>query len=264
MISPKQVARKAVTALGLDRALKARRVANAGSVTIDGQEIPPSTIRLGGHNFSADRDFLDAAVRDAQRLERATGVSTDSSILDIGCGVGRLPIGLRANFGSLQNYTGLDVDAGSIGWCKKHITGTNVVFVHLDLANDRYNPKGEKIDDSFRLPLPSQSFDVIHLYSVFSHMQTDDVVAYLREFERLLAPGGQVFLTAFVEEGVEDIAINPPGYGTFPGEWDGALHCVRFDRNFFNRLVGDAGLSIVRFDHASDTDGQSAIFLKRP
>jgi SAM-dependent methyltransferase len=258
----KRVARKTAAALGVDRRLKAARIANAGTVTVDGQEIPPASIRLGGHNFERDRDFLDCAIRDAQRLEEAIGVTSGSRVLDIGCGVGRLPIGLRAHFGTLTNYTGVDVDAGSIAWCKKHIVGDHVSFIHLDLANDRYNPTGSAIDDHFRLPLPDSSFDAIHLYSVFSHMETSDVVAYLREFRRLLAPEGRVFLTAFVEGGVPDIAINPPGYGSFPGEWSGALHCVRFDRTFFEGLVHDAGLAIDRFDHASDTDGQSAIFLK--
>jgi SAM-dependent methyltransferase len=245
------------------RSLRAARIGSAGAVLLDGQTIPPASIRLGGHNFADDRDFLDCAKRDARRLQETIGITASSRVLDIGCGVGRLPIGIRAEFGSLQHYTGVDVDAGSIAWCQKHISGADVSFVHLDLANERYNPTGSSIDESFRLPLPNTSFDVIHLYSVFSHMETGDVVAYLREFARLLAPGGAVFLTAFVEEDVADMTINPSGYGSYPGAWEGALHCVRFDRRFFAGLVHDAGLSISRFQHASDTDGQSAIFLER-
>src|SRR4029077_19545452 len=128
----------------------------------------------------------------------------------VGCGVGRLGTGLRAHFGKLANYTGVDVDAGSIAWCRKHLTGNNVAFIHLDLANDRYNPDGARMDENFRLPLRDESYDVIHLYSVFSHMETLDVVTYLHELYRLLAPEGTVFLTAFVEEEVEEMTINPP------------------------------------------------------
>lgn len=146
-----------------------------------------------------------------------------SRLLDFGCGVGRLAIGLRSHFGSLNHYTGVDVDPGGIAWCAKHITGADVSFIHIDLANEHYNPKGEALDEDFRVPLLAGSFDVSHLCSVFSHMETEDVVAYPGEFDRLLAPGGQVFLTAFVEDDVDDIAINPAGYGTFPGEWTGAF-----------------------------------------
>jgi SAM-dependent methyltransferase len=258
----KDAARGTARRFGIDSRLRAARIANAGSVTLDGHRLPPASIRLGGHNFADDRAFLDAALRDARRLEQTCGVHAGSRVLDIGCGVGRLPIGLRARFGTLAGYTGVDVDAGCIGWCRKNLGGGGATLVHVDLANERYNPSGAAINGGFRLPLADAGFDVIHLYSVFSHMEGGDVRAYLKEFRRLLAPGGRVFLTAFIEEGVEDQAVNPDGYGSFPGEWEGALHCVRFDRGFFDSMVSDAGLIIERFDHASDTDGQSAVFLR--
>jgi SAM-dependent methyltransferase len=247
--------------IGLRPKLRCFLLANAGSVHVEGHEIPPAKIRLGGHNFTDDRDFLEAARRDAQLLAEELGVTADSRVLDIGCGVGRLPIGFQAHLGVIPHYTGVDVDAGYIRWCTKHIKGSDVSFVHLDAANERYNPRGGAIDSSFRLPLADMSFDVIHLYSVFSHMRSNDVRVYLSEFRRLLAPDGRVFLTAFVEDGVDEEAVNPAGYGTFPGEWEGALHCVRFSRAFFESLISDAGLGVERFDHASDTDGQSAIVL---
>lgn len=70
-----------------------------------------------------------------------------------------------------------------------------------------------------------------------------------------------MFLTAFVEEDVSDMEVNPPGYG--PLRWSGALHCVRFSLDFFNRMVAEAGLSIVKNDHGGETDGQSAIYGRR-
>jgi SAM-dependent methyltransferase len=247
---------------GIRERRRALHIARAGSVTLDGHEIPPAEIRLGGHNFRDDHAFLAAARRDAQRLVDGLGVGQESRVLDIGCGVGRLPIGLRAHIGAMPHYTGVDVDRGCVLWCQRHIFGPDVSFIHVDVANERYNPRGSTAGPGFRLPLHDSSFDVIYLYSVFSHMRAEDVRTYLSEFRRLLAPGGGVFLTAFVEDDVEDVAVNPSGYGTNPGEWSGALHCVRFGRGFFESLVSDAGLQIERFDHASDTDGQSAITLR--
>lgn len=255
--------KRVTRATGLEERLRNARTSSAGLVRVDGQGIPPARIRLGGHNFEDDQDFLAGALADAERLEKELGVRAGSRVLDIGCGVGRLPIGLRAHFGLLSNYTGVDVDHGRIKWCRKHITGSNVEFVFVDVANERYNPAGEPISEEFRLPLDDASFDAIYLYSVFSHMETPDVVAYLHEFRRLLAQGAMVFLTAFVEDNVEDMSVNPHGYGDFPGEWKGALHCVRYDRSFFEGLVRDAGLEIERVTHRSDTDGQSAVFIRR-
>ena len=65
-------------------------------------------------------------------------------------------------------------------------------------------------------------------------------------------------LTAFVESGVPDEEENPPGYGL---DWHGALHCVRFDREYFENMVETAGLDVVEFRHGTETNGQSALLL---
>lgn len=242
--------------------VRAARIEHAGSIQVGDIALPPGRIRLGGHNFTSDHDFVVAAKRDASRLVERFDVRESSRVLDIGCGVGRLAIGLKLHLGHMPRYTGIDLDSGCIGWCNRHLAEPGVRFVRINVANERYNPLGKPLSDGSRLPFPSASFDVVHLYSVFSHMRSQDVRVYLHEIRRLLAPSGRVFLTAFIEDGVEDEAINPPGYGLFPGEWQGALHCVRFSRGFFGREVEVAGLDIEDFDHASDTDGQSAVILR--
>jgi SAM-dependent methyltransferase len=262
MTAIKAFARRVIVDSGVKSRIENERIARAGSVKLKGVDLPPSSIRLGGHNFEDDGAFLDAAVRDAQRLQGDLGISVSSRVLDIGCGVGRLPIGLLAHFGQMPPYTGVDVTEGVIRWCQKHITDPAATFVHLDLANKRYNPRGEAISGSLRLPLSDASFDAIYLYSVFSHMELLDIKTYLKEFKRLLAPDATVFLTAFVEDDVPDVEVNPAGYGTFPGDWEGELHCVRYNRGFLEQQITSAGLKVSRLDHAGDTDGQSAIYLQ--
>ena len=91
-------------------------------------------------------------------------------------------------------------------------------------------------------------------------MELEDVQTYLAEFNRLLKPDGTVFLTTFVEENVPDFEVNPQDYRT---DWKGALHCVRFEKSFFQKLVEENGLMIDRFDYEKDTDGQSGVYLKK-
>jgi SAM-dependent methyltransferase len=45
--------------------------------------------------------------------------------------------------------------------------------------------------------LPSGRFDVIYLYSVFSHLSEDAHAQWLDEFHRLLTPGGLLFATTW-------------------------------------------------------------------
>ena len=65
------------------------------------------------------------------------------------------------------------------------------------------------MDAGFQIPISDRQFDIIYLFSVFSHMTSDEVQLYMGEFQRLLAPSGKMFLTAFVEEAVPDMTINP-------------------------------------------------------
>jgi SAM-dependent methyltransferase len=148
----------------------------------------------------------------------------------------------------------------SILWCKKHIQPVHpkFQFLHTDVWSERYNPKGAKPGATFRLPFDDQSLDIIYLYSVFSHMLTDDVRIYAGEFKRVLASGGSVFLTAFVEDNVPDVVENPVGYKM---AWDSVLHCVRYNAAFLKQVFADAGFQISNFVYGQETDGQSAIYL---
>jgi ubiquinone/menaquinone biosynthesis C-methylase UbiE len=220
-------------------------------------------MRFGGVHFLDDEAFLAAGEADARRLMEWCGLTKDRTVLDIGCGTGRLPIGILSTLKSIRSYYGVDVSEAAVDWCSRHITPDHPScrFLRINAKNERYNPRGEDIGDAFRLPFPPASFDIIHLYSVFSHMRSKDIRAYLREFTQLLKPSGSIFLTAFVADGVPDEGENPPD---MQKEWKGALHCVRFSRPFFTRLIADAGFTITRESLGTETDGQSAFLLRFP
>jgi SAM-dependent methyltransferase len=225
-----------------------------------GQVLPARDLRFGGAHFLDDEAFLAAGEKDVRRLVEWCGLTRESAILDVGCGTGRLPIGILSALGPVRSYSGLDVSRTAVGWCQRHITPQHPSFHfhHIDVYNERYNPSGKSGADR-RFPLSSASLDLIYLYSVFSHMHSGDARAYLREFQRLLKETGSVFLTAFVEEDVPDEEENPPCYQR---PWKGALHCVRYSLPFFTRLIEDAGFHIVHHSHSTETDGQSAFVLR--
>jgi len=186
------------------------------------------------------------------------------SVLDIGCGAGRLAYGLIAVDAPVARYEGVDVMAPPIAWCADTISPAHPAyrFRTIDVYNERYNPTGSQAAISVTLPFDDRAFDVAYAYSLFSHMHTGDVRAYLREFARLLSDDGVAMVTAFVEEDVPDEVVNPPGYRGIV--WGGALHCVRFARAHFEAVASDAGLRISRLEHGQATDGQSRITLRRP
>jgi len=232
------------------------------SVQYEGAVLPAKHLRFGGRTYLRDRDFLGSARHEADRLVRHCRLSSDSVVLDLGCGVGRLPIGLLKQVSLPKAYWGVDVNEQAIRWCQRRVTPRDerFQFLHLNIHNERYNPEGRFGAADLKLPFEKGTFDLIYLYSVFSHLKTDDVRAYLKEFDRLLEPSGRVFLTAFLEDGVPEMEENPEGYGR---SWVGPLHCVRYRKSFFETMANEHGFRIDRFDHARETDGQSGVYLSR-
>lgn len=240
-----------------------------GSVSYEGLTLPPRNLRPCGKNFQDDSIYLSSARKEADRLVADLGLTKETSLLDVGSGPGRLAIGIRDRVGDVQRYCGVDVNEDSARWGWQYITAKhpNFLFLHIDVENTRYNPDGAASDSDFSFPFGDGEFDLITLYSVFTHMLTDGVRTYLKEFDRILRPEGRIFLTAFLEDAVPDVEENPEGY--LGREWKGALHCVRYDRKFFQGLLDGAGLQLDDFDARTWSDdpskghGQRGLYISR-
>jgi SAM-dependent methyltransferase len=179
--------------------------------------------------------------------------------LDIGCGQGRLPIGILRVIGEI-NYIGIDVDLKSINWCKQYIESKHpsFKFKHLNLYNERYNKNGNKIDAGFCFDVVENSVDIIYLFSVFSHTTEEDMRTYLKDFSRILDKGGKIFFTTFVEDDVPNVSINPENYHL---KCSGPLHIVRYNKDYLFSILDEYEYSILNFTHRTEADGQSAIYL---
>jgi SAM-dependent methyltransferase len=239
-----------------------RRLLGADHVRYQGSVLPPRGMRWCGPEFKDDAFFLRSARAEAERL-RGMGFRPSSRVLDVGCGYGRLAIGLVRTFGEVA-YLGVDVHRGSIDWCRRYVERAHPSyrFAWMDRENERYNPGGGAIGEGFRLPVETGAIDLAYLYSVASHLPEAHLRIYLAELARVLAPGGRVFLTAFVEEGVPPVAVNPEGYAF--ARCSGPLHVVRYERGHFEALLAAAGFGVDRFEHGVETDGQSGVYLGLP
>ena len=231
-------------------------------VLFDNTKLPPKHLRFCGKEFRDDDYFLTSAESEARRLANFCNLSSASRVLDVGCGPGRLPIGILRLIGEVEKYRGVDVDRRVINWCRNHITKGHrgFQFVHINVRNARYNPKGNRLLKGFKLPFRDGEFDIIYLFSVFSHMIIDELEIYVSEFCRMLDPGGKLFLTGFFEKNVPTMVANPNGYR---GKWRGELHCVRYNIDFFKDLLHRNGFAVERFDHGTEVDGQSSIYASK-
>lgn len=229
--------------------------------------LPAPHMRFCTTDWKLDEFFVQSAEREVDRLIELCALSADKALLDIGAGQGRLAIGIQRRLPNIKEYVGIDVHGPSVAWCKRHIESRspNLRFVFLDVANPRYNEGGRPIDRSLRLPFADASYDVVSVYSVFTHMTAEDAAIYLKEIARVLKSGGRMLATVYVEENVPDWDENPPDYlSARYGPPVRPLHRARFEKFYLFRLIDEAGMGMVRMDYQCELPtGQSVIVTER-
>jgi len=153
--------------------------------------LPPPSLRTVGGG-----DFLAVGANNVRNLKRLTALD-GKALLEIGCGSGRNALALTTYD---VRYCGVDIYKPYIDWCCGQIVPhfPNFTFLHADLYNGEYNPGGPTKANVYTFPLPAESFDLIFLTSVFTHMLKPEVQHYVAEIARMLKAGGNLYLTAFL------------------------------------------------------------------
>jgi SAM-dependent methyltransferase len=123
-----------------------------------------------------------------------------SAVLDVGCGVGRLAVGLTPFLGPEARYEGFDIIEREVAWCQRQITPRfpRFRFQVADIFNKTYHPSGRLRASEFRFPYDQASFDAVVVGSVFTHLLPDDATHYVREIARVLRPGGRVLASFYL------------------------------------------------------------------
>ncbi|MEP9375614.1 class I SAM-dependent methyltransferase [Aquabacter sp. CN5-332] len=211
-----------------------------------------------GSIFVGDGDYRAIGAEFLRHFVEIGGLRRSHRVLDIGCGIGRMAVPLTQFIHPERgSYEGFDPVLEGIEWCTRTITGAypNFRFQCLDVAHAIYNPKGSVSGEELIFPYGDSAFDFAVMTSVATHLMPAELTVYAREIHRVLAPGGRLFLTAFV---VDASALD--GQGRDPrlgferaGEgpcWhadkDAPLAAVGFDDGFIDGLLLDAGFRIER------------------
>ncbi|MDA8016747.1 MAG: class I SAM-dependent methyltransferase [Thermoanaerobaculia bacterium] len=117
-------------------------------------------------------------------------LSSFPSILDWGCGCGRLSRHLAKVPGT--RLTGVDIDADNIAWCRDNLTARPSESMGGD---DWEPPRFETVPLLPPCDLPASSFDLILGHSVMTHLREEDQLAWLAELKRVSRPGAVLCLT---------------------------------------------------------------------
>lgn len=233
------------------------------------QNCPPK-----GMVFVGGGDFVQTGARLAGRLVEQCNLNEASTVLDIGCGIGRIAVPLTSLLGVHGRYDGFDVVETGIRWCKKHISTKypQFNFMHVHIANDLYNAEGQHAG-SFTFPYPNSTYDIACSFSVFTHMLPEEVSRYLQESYRVLKSGGYLYATFFINN---DYASFPKDF-TFPYVFNGYALMdtkitsanVLYDKAYLLQMIEASGFRLHnevagRWNNVHGIDLQDALILVKP
>ncbi len=157
--------------------------------------------------YKSRERFLDVLLRDLPR---------GGSVLDAGCGPGSM----LHYFSRYGEVVGLDRYLPALHMCRQHFSGPLL--------------QGE----CGSLPFADASFAMVAACEVLYHRNIEDVAATVREFARVLQPGGVLLLV-------------DSAYSSCFSEHDRVAHGVRrFTRGELVSAIHAAGLEVVRSTYA--------------
>jgi len=149
-------------------------------------------------NFVGSSEFKKVGDEFVKYFKELGHLKQTDTVLDIGCGIGRMAIPLTKYITTGEFY-GFDIDKTGIKWCRKNVSRKfpDFHFDYVDIFNKYYNKKGKIKADKFIFPYENNKFDFIFATSVFTHMLPEQIIQYLAEINRVVKPGGRCFLTWF-------------------------------------------------------------------
>ncbi|EOO14648.1 MULTISPECIES: class I SAM-dependent methyltransferase [Bacillus cereus group] len=155
---------------------------------------PPELVQYVGGDFQkVGKEFI-------KHFIQIGSLKSNETVLDVGCGVGRMAVPLMNYLGDDGAYYGFDLFKDGITWCKNNISAarSNFHFEHVDIYNQFYNPEGKEDASQYKFPYEDDSFDFIFLTSVFTHLLPKELEHYVSEIVRVLKKDGRCFITFFL------------------------------------------------------------------
>ena len=155
------------------------------------------------------KDYIKQGEQQLGLLKSEIELRQNDSVLDIGSGIGRTAIALTSYLDKTARYEGFDVVQLGIKWCDSKIKKDfpNFNFKYIPLFNDLYNNANLKASE-FIFPYEKNFFDKIFSFSVFTHMQIDEIQHYFSEIYKVLKPNGIAFSTFFIYDDASENKIS--------------------------------------------------------
>ncbi|MBM3165934.1 MAG: glycosyltransferase [Chloroflexi bacterium] len=219
--------------------------------TLDKELIPSPELSA----FVGDGDFRIIGEEFFGYFKNLCYLMPNETVLDVGCGIGRMAVPLTKYLDQNGRYEGFDTAKKGIDWSNEHISSkySNFHFQLVDIFNKQYNPEGKVSASEFRFPFEDEFFNFVFLASVFTHMLPKDIEHYLAEIYRVLKKGGRCLITFFllnneslylIQQGKSTIEFKY-GEGTYRWKYEETPeNAVAYSEEYMRTLYAKGGLMI--------------------
>jgi SAM-dependent methyltransferase len=168
------------------------------------------------------------------------------SVFDFGCGCGRVARQLILQRPRPRRYVGIDVHPELIDWCRANLepAADGFHFHHHDVFDSLVNPGADK-PDVMPFPVESGSVTLFEALSIFTHIVERQLVFYLTEAARVLAPDGEMNATFLLFERAEFAVLTAERHALYIDDVYPAAG-VYYDRLWLQTTLAEVGLTITR------------------
>ena len=159
--------------------------------------LPPLYIRIQANSNIRVTSYRKYGEFYMHYFKSVCELSSNSRVLDVGCGSGIVAAPLTTFIDKTGRYEGFDLNKQLISWCKRSISShyPNFHFSAVDVYNGKYNSTGKTSPIDFRFPYKKNYFDLVVLSSVFTHMLPIDIEHYVSEIARVLKRDGKCVIS---------------------------------------------------------------------
>ncbi|MGD1903746.1 MAG: methyltransferase domain-containing protein [Geitlerinemataceae cyanobacterium] len=211
-----------------------------------------------------------ACLKELPYLIEKANLTPDASILDYGCGWGRLAYASSNYLSSKGLYLGLDISKFAIDSLKAGYSSfPNFEFIFQDISTDEnyiYIQEGKSSKSQAKssepvLPIEYEGkFDVVFSHSVFTHMWREGIQHVLKEQAKVLGSGGYGINTWLIVDeyakyvmkcGLTDRALPFFVNGVFTYSQENPLLCTAYPISTIYEIYAAAGHQIIDIEFGS-------------
>jgi SAM-dependent methyltransferase len=226
----------------------------------DGLPLPPARLRAQIGPRHADADFYVRSGREQAELVRQSvrdagrPVETLDSILDWGCGCGRILRNWRDLTGT--RVAGCDINPVMVKWCVENLR-------FADFTVNEVAPP---------LAYQDSSFDLVYGFSVMTHLSEELQLAWAQESFRILKPGGYFLFSTMGEHYLGLGRLSDAERQTFHNgklvvlyeRSPGTSLCSAYHPQEYVRSSLVANFEFVSFNPAADAGRHDIYLVRRP